>query len=146
MFFNVNWDNYAPYDLVYVKSVGETKKLNWAYNVIDRRSASSNGMVFQNPKRSGDLVTFGISHEVGDPFCVAGAVRYSLSSVKIYRSGTVTIQGSRQPVPAHEAYARFSNSSGAETWRTLYQASGPSFACLMPAVCLSENINASVTG
>lgn len=146
MFFNVNWDNYAPYDLVYVKSAGETKKLNWAYNVIDRRTAGSNGMVFQNPKRSGDLVTFGISHEVGDPFCVAGAVRYSLSTVKVYRSGTVTIQGSRQPVPAHEAYARFSNVSGTETWKTLYQASGPNFACLMPSACLSENINGSVTG
>ncbi|WP_146076181.1 hypothetical protein [Rathayibacter rathayi] len=146
MFLNVNWDNTAPYDLTYVKSVGPTRKLNSSGDVIETRTASDAGMVFQNPTRSGNLVTFGVSHEVGDPFCVAGAVRYSLTWVKIYRSGSVSIEGSRQPVPSHEAYARFSSSNGSESWKTLYQATGTNFNCLLPAICASENIKETVSG
>lgn len=146
MFFNVNWDNTEPYDLAYVKSVGPTRKLNSKGDVIETRTASDAGMVFQNPTRSGDLVTFGVSHEVGDPFCLAGAIRYSLTWVKIYRSGSVSIQGSRQPVPSHEAYARLSNSDGSESWKTLYQGTGTNFLCLLPGVCPSENIDETVSG
>lgn len=145
MFFNVNWTNRPPYDLVYVIGVGQTKKVSATNKVIATKRASSRAMVFQNPSRSGNLVTFGISHEAGNPFCDGGAVRYSLTWVKLYRSGTVSIEGTRQPVPSHEAYGRFVNADGYEYWKTLYTGTGPNFECLLPSVCVSENINSSVT-
>ncbi|WP_147440369.1 hypothetical protein [Mycetocola tolaasinivorans] len=146
MFLNVSWNNPAPYDITYVKSVGETKKFSSSNRLLESKTAADGGMVFQNPRRAGRLVTFGISHEATNPFCPpGGAIRYSLSWVKLYQSGTVSIQGSRQPVPAHEAYARFETRSGNLYWKQLLRANGDNFICLMPGVCAAQNINSSVS-
>ncbi|MFT4137012.1 hypothetical protein [Microbacterium sp.] len=143
-FLNVNWDNPYPWDVVWTYGVGATKLYDKFGNLKDTRYASTNGIVFQNPSHAGNYAHFGLSHEVGNPFCPpGGAIRYSLPSVEFYRSGTVSVSGSRMPVPAHEAYARFSNSSGSEVWRTLYRGNQGSFTCLIPFFCASENINAS---
>lgn len=145
-FMNVNWDNPSPYDLVSAKQVGASKLYDSSYVLKSTQTASTSGIVFQNPSHSGNYVAFGLSHEVGNPFCLpGGAIRYSLPWVEIYRGGTVSIEGSRQPVPAHEAYARFSNSFGTETWWSLYTGAQGDFACLMPVICMSENISASRT-
>lgn len=146
MFFNVNWGNDSPYDLVWTKGVGQTAKLNSAGVLMETRYANTAKMVFQNPSRSGNYAQVGMSHEVTDPFCAAlSAVRYSLTNVQLYRSGTVTVTGSRMPTPAHEAYARFTNSSGTEVWRTLYQGAQGPLTCTLPSACASQNINKSVS-
>lgn len=143
-FVNVNWDNPAPYDLISAKQVGPTHLYDSSYGLKGTLTASANTIVFQNPSHSGNYVVFGISHEVTNPWCAYGAVRYSLPYVEIYRSGTVSIEGSRQPVPAHEAYARFNTSTGAEVWLSLYQGAQGDFFCLTGA-CIAESINASRT-
>lgn len=146
MFFNVNWDNPAPWDLIWSKGVGATKKYSSSGTLLETRYASDSSMVFQNPSRSGNYAQVGMSHEAGHPFCMPpGAIRYSLTNVQFYRSGTVSVLGSRQPVPAHEAYARFSNVLGIETWRTLYQGAQGSFTCLLPSTCGAQTINKSYT-
>ena len=143
-FMNVNWDNPAPYDLISAKQVGPTHLYDSSFGLKGTLTASANAIVFQNPSHSGNYVVFGISHEVTNPWCAYGAIRYSLPYVEIYRSGTVSIEGSRQPVPAHEAYARFNTSSGAEVWLSLYQGAQGDFVCLT-GVCAAESINASRT-
>lgn len=142
-FVNVNWDNPSPWDIVTVKLVSPTRLYDSSLALKATHTASTNGIVFQNPSRAGDYVSLGISHEVGNPFCVVSAIRYSLAWVEFHRSGTVSFEGSRQPVPAHEAYARFSDSSGNEFWYSLYLGNQGSFLCTLPSLCVSENIDGS---
>lgn len=142
-FLAADWSQPAPYNLQWLKGVGVTKKYVGT-SLVATRTAADNGIVFQNPRMSGNYVNFGVSHEVGNPFCALGGIRYSLTNVEMYKSGTVSILGSRQPVPAHEAYARFSNALGNEIWRSLYVGTQGSFACIS-GFCPSENINRTIS-
>lgn len=124
------------------KHVNPTKKYNSSNQLIDSRQAGTGGIVFQNPTIGTNYLSLGISHEVGNPFCALGAIRYSLPSVQIWGSGTIAISGSRQPVPAHEAYGLFRYSAGFYLWQPMYWGPQGDFFCLSGG-CPSQNINAT---
>ena len=136
------------YQELYVgKSIGATHLYNENQNLIETRRASADGIVVQNPQISpNSYARFGVSHEVANPFCFAGAIRWVLTEVQIYKSGTISVSGSRVPVPAHELYGSFVNSNGTGQWRQLYQGQQGNFNCLTGA-CPNESIsgNASAT-
>lgn len=97
-------------------------------------------MVIQNPTVSADnYIKYGVSHEVGDPYCWIGKIRYAVPLVEIYRSGTVSISGSRQPIPAFEFYALFSTPTN-NYWVTLYTGHEGDLICLL-GFCPSQNIS-----
>lgn len=127
---------------VYInKMVGTTKRYDEHKNFVDSATASSNGIVVQNPTVSADnYVKYGVSHEIGDPFCWIGKIRYSLPLVEVYKSGTVSLSGSRQPIPAFEFYASFIPSSGASYWATLFRGHEGDLVCLL-GICPSQNIS-----
>lgn len=127
------------------KLVSPTRLYDNNHKLIDTRTAKANGIVFQNPTIHGTkYLSLGISHEVGNPFCKLGAIRYSLPSVQIWKNGTMSISGSRQPVPAHEAYGLFTNSNGSQAWVTMYRGKQGDFFCLSGA-CPSQKIKKSHT-
>ncbi len=108
-------------------------------------TAAAGGIVFQNPTVSANnYLSLGISHEVGNPFCTFGAIRYSVPVVKIWKNGTMSISGSRQPVPHHEAYGLFTNSNGTQAWATMYRGSNGGFGCVS-GLCVSDNISKTHT-
>ena len=102
-------------------------------------------MVVQNPTVSANnYVKFGVSHEVGDPFCLAGKIRYALPLVEIFKFGTISLSGSRQPIPTFEFYGSFASPSGTSYWATLYRAAEGDLFCLL-GTCPSENIRKRYT-
>lgn len=128
-----------------VKDTGITRRYNESKRYVDQDKASTAGMVVQNPTASAyNYVKFGVSHEVGDPFCWIGKIRYALPLVEIFKSGTVSLSGSRQPIPTFEFYASFSTPSGSTYWANLYRKDEGDLICLLGA-CPSQNIKKTYT-
>jgi len=143
MFFNVNWDNPAPYQVVTVKDVGETSYyLNWIYQSSDY--ASMSGMTF-DVSGSSSYVQVDLDHFAGNPYCTVGAIAYS-ETVDMYRStGYVSVIGSGRPVPHHEAYFRYDTPSGyGVQWTYHIMTSNAGFGCLLGG-CTPEVFNGSQT-
>lgn len=132
----------AAYQGIYTnKKVGLTKRYDANKNFIDSKRAANTGMVVQNPTKSvNNYVKFGVSHEIGDPYCWVGKIRYSLPLVQIYKSGTISLSGSRQPIPTFEFYGSFVRSNGTSHWLTLYRGAEESLFCLTGG-CISQNIS-----
>lgn len=131
--------------IIYKKRIGTTKRYDGNKKYVDSKTADSKGIVVQNPTKSANnYVKFGVSHEVGDPYCAVGKIRYSLSLVQIYKSGTISISGSRQPIPTFEFYDSFIRSNGTSYWSTLYRGAESGLACLLGA-CSSQDIKKSAT-
>lgn len=135
----------AHQGIAYKKRIGATKRYDENKNYVDSKTADSKGIVVQNPTTSANnYVKFGVSHEIGDPYCVVGKIRYSLSLVQIYKSGTISISGSRQPIPTFEFYGSFIRSNGTSYWSTLYRVAESSLGCLL-GTCISEDIKKTAT-
>lgn len=137
----VNWGN-PPWAqaLFAMKSVATTKKYQNG-KLIDQRTASANGIRFQEAYRSGAYAQLRVVHDVGNPFCSIGSIQYN-TMTRFYRSGLIEMVGWRFQVPAHEAYARF-NSTGWERWKPLFQRPSLDFACLFEPACKIDRINVS---
>lgn len=128
-------------DLIIDKKIGATHVLDENKDHVGTKTASADGIVVQNPQIATDsYARFGVSHEVTNPHCLAGAIRYTLNEVQIYKSGTITVEGSRVPVPAHELYGSFVNSDGTAQWRNMYRGAQGDFNCLI-GTCVNEPVN-----
>ncbi|WP_162940348.1 hypothetical protein [Gryllotalpicola protaetiae] len=127
MFVNVNWDNPSPYDFYLGKYVNASTKYDDGV-LVDTETASADGMTFTNVQHSGNFASVRLNHDVGNPFCSAGSIKYN-ANINFYRSGTVEVVGSRAPVPDHEGYARFNN-TGSEFWVTMFNRDNKGFDCL----------------
>lgn len=138
MFVNVNWDNPAPYDLYLTKGIGSTQLYRYG-TLQETRTASMDNMLFQDLQKSGAYAQVRFNHSAGNPFCTAGAITYNVI-VRLYRSGTIEVVGSRYPAPNHEGWGRYSNSGGSEAWYNIFQLNNQGFNCLTGA-CGSETIN-----
>lgn len=123
------------------RHVGTTYLYDSSGNVKEQGTASVDGIVFSEEAVSASLYQTKISHTVGNPLCQYGAIRYTVY-VNIWKSGVMQVNGSRQPIPAHEAYGLFMNSSGGQYWQTLYHGSQGDFFCISGA-CVSEIIGAT---
>ena len=142
MFLNVNWDNPAPYDLVWVKTVGTTR-LYEGTTLIESRTASDSGMVVSEVQASSAYAQARVAHSVGNPFCVAGAIQYNVM-FRWYRSGTFEVVGWRQPVPHHEIYGGWDSGSGNLAWYSFGQYTNEGFGCLTGS-CGTRTVNVSTT-
>lgn len=131
----------TAYQAIYeTTAVGATRKYNSNGTRLETRRASESGIQIINPQLIPDAyATFMIEHAVGNPFCHIGAIRYNISAAHIYSSGTITINGTRHPVPAHEMYGLFHN-SGSYEWLTMYQGSQGAFHCLN-GLCPTQSIS-----
>jgi len=141
MFVNVNWDNPAPYDIVWVKDIGESNLYvdgDWK----EARYASMDQMIVEDAYKSGAYAQARFNHQARNPFCDYGAITYN-EVVRLYRNGTVEVVGDRYPVPHHEGYMRTDNGSG-EDWSTLFRLGGDDYGCLT-GKCGYETINFSKT-
>lgn len=135
---NVNWGNPDDQSLVLLKSVGTTHKYKDG-QLIDQRTASSDGIKFTEAYRNGSYAQTRIVHDVGNPFCSIGSIQYNVMT-RFYRSGLIEMVGYRVPVPNHEAYARF-NENGYDHWNKLIQLPVQSFDCLFMPACNTDPIN-----
>jgi len=121
------------------KDVGETRLYDSSGGIKKRATASTAGIVFSERSVSSSLYQVKLSHEVGHPMCTAGAIRYAVY-VNIWASGTMQVNGYRHPVPAHEAYGLFMNSSGSEYWTPMYQGAQGDFGCVS-GLCPTQTIS-----
>lgn len=143
MFTNINWDNAAPWDIINLKHIQATKKYkNGVFQ--EQKTASNSQMYFSDMQKSGSYAQVRFDHAAGNPFCSVGNIRYNVVN-RFYRSGVVETVGYRQQAPAHEAYARFNNSSGAEYWVTILRMPNSNFNCLFEPACGTETINVSLS-
>ncbi|WP_146077500.1 hypothetical protein [Rathayibacter rathayi] len=143
MFVNVNWDNPAPYTVVTAKDVGES--VTQRDGVTTHASyASSDDMKFEEIESGGAYAQVRLNHSASNPHCkildenYGGSIRYN-EMVRFYRSGIVEVVGYRRAAPAHEMYARFSDSAGIEAWTTVSQWENQGFHCLIEAACALDN-------
>ncbi|MDQ1124921.1 hypothetical protein [Microbacterium trichothecenolyticum] len=111
------------------KNVGTTYLYNSSGGVKETRTASTAGITFSERSVGATLYKVRIQQQVGNPFCQYGAIRANVY-VNIWKSGTMQINGSRHPVPAHEAYGLFTNSSGGQYWLRMYEGAQGDFHCV----------------
>lgn len=146
MFANVNWGNPPEYSFQFLRGVGLTKKtVNGV--VTETRTANMDKMRFYNQGRFGDYAWFSETVEANDPFCSIGAINYT-ANVQVYRSGLVTMKGSRRVAPNHEIYARFTL-NGQMYWTPMLQAENEGFNCLTDywiVGCPTRTFDLSKTG
>ena len=141
-FVNINWDNAAPYDVIWVKEVRPTGL--YQNGVLkEQRTASSDGIQFENVSASTNYAQVQILHSVGNPFCVTGAITYN-AWARFYRSGTFEVSGTRFPAPNHEVYGGWDTPSGERAWHPLARLENEGFACLT-GVCGSTQVYGSAT-
>lgn len=124
------------------KNVSPTKRYNSSKVYVDTRTASDSGLTVTNGILVPNVyISFSVNHTIGNPYCL-GAIRYTLSNVTIYKSGTITVSGTRHPVPAHEMYGSFTT-TGVGTWLTMYRGNQGDFYCttgLCPTQSISNNV------
>jgi hypothetical protein len=134
----VNWDNPAPYDVNWVKSVG-TSHLYDGSKLIDQRTASAAGIVIDNAYSTASYAQAHVSHDVGNPFCVAGSIKYDVT-FRWYRNGQFQVVGWRYPVPNHEIHGGWDNGSGLATWHAFGKYQNNGFICLI-GQCGTRSLN-----
>lgn len=135
--------DFGPNYVIEQKDVGASHLYNSSGGLKETRTASTNGIVFSERSVSSSLYQVKVSHEVGNPFCSTGAIRYSVY-VNTWASGVMQVNGYRHPVPAHEAFGFFVNSSGGEYWQPLYYGTQGDFGCVS-GLCPTQTISATHT-
>lgn len=112
------------------------------------RTASVDGIFFLPPTTVPNYAQVTIHHEVGNPWCLAGAITY-FDTVDFYPTmNAMEVLGGRFPVPHHEIAMRFESLDTHErTWRSALQMENQSFGCLLgvPA-CDPEYYSGALAG
>lgn len=142
VFININWDNAAPYDVVWTREVRPTTLYQNGV-MKEQRTASANGIQLSNISASSNYAQAYINHSVGNPFCAAGAITYN-AWARFCRSGMFEVSGSRFPVPAHEVYGGWDDGNGNKIWRPLARLNNEGFTCLT-GLCGSKQVYGSAT-
>lgn len=133
-FVFVNWQNPDSYKIEPMLGVGPTSKYVNG-KLTETRRASASGIRLVNPGASSNYAEFRVDHDVANPFCSVGSIRYT-EQVRMYRStGLVEVIGWRQAAPAHEIYARRDLSNGNQQWKTMSRRSNEGFICLVQDAC-----------
>ncbi|MFT4230317.1 MAG: hypothetical protein QM602_08520 [Microbacterium sp.] len=135
--------DFGPNYVIEEKNVGASHLYNSSGGLKETRTASTSGIVFSERSVSSSLYQVKLSHEVGNPFCSTGAIRYTVY-VNTWASGVMQVNGYRHPVPAHEAYGLFMNSSGSEYWTTMYRGAQGDFWCVS-GLCPTQTISKTHT-
>jgi hypothetical protein len=138
----VNWDNPDGYRMVVIKNVGTTRVYNGSKQLISTRRASDAKVQFLEAASSSTYAQVRFSAVVGDPYCNLGAVRYNVIN-RMYRSGLIETVGWKNQSPHHEVYGRFSNSLGADYWKTIGQWANTGFYCLVEPACANVTVSKS---
>lgn len=133
-FVYVNWQNPDSSKIKPMFGVGATNKYVDGQLSETRRAAAS-GVQLVNPGASSNYAEFRVDHDVANPFCSVGSIRYN-EQVRMYRgTGLVEVIGWRQAAPAHEIYARRDLSNGNQQWETMTRRSNEGFICLVQDAC-----------
>lgn len=135
--------DFGPGAVIEQKNVGTTYLYNASGGVKETRTASTDGISFSERSVSANLYKVRIQTHVGNPFCQYGAIRANVY-VNIWKSGTMQINGSRHPVPAHEAYGLFTNSTGWQYWSRMYEGAQGDFHCVS-GTCPQQTIGRTHT-
>ncbi len=135
--------DFGPNAVIEQKDVGETRLYTSSGALKAKRTASTDGIVFSERSVSSSLYRVKLSHSVGNPFCNKGAIRYTVY-LNTWSSGVMQVNGYRHPVPAHEAYGLFMNSSGSEYWTTMYRGAQGDFFCIS-GTCPTQTISKTHT-
>lgn len=149
MFVHINWDNPAPYDLMWSKNVGQTRVYNSSGGLYDAAYTSMDGMQAGNGSSTSSFATMSLTHAANDPLCTVfwGGVNHAppiwySEKISFYRSGSTKVEGNRHKAPAHEMYAKFTNSTGSsEYWNVITRRPNVGFECLIVALCGSDSYN-----
>lgn len=125
-----NWQNPAPWDLYWEKSTGVTRKVVGG-SVVETKQANPNGIQVLDTWVSGGVAHFDVRHDVQDPFCLVGSVKYR-ETVQIWRAGSVAVNGRHNNVPNHESYASYNyNSAGDNRWTKVWNFGNANYWCLL---------------
>lgn len=125
-----NWSNPSPYQLYWEKSTGITRKVVGG-KVVATKQASPNGIEVLNTWVKSGVAHFDIRHDVADPFCKVGSVKYR-ETVQIWRSGIVAVNGRHNSVPNHESYASYNyDKYGNQRFVKVWNFSKASYPCLV---------------
>ncbi len=125
-----NWQNPAPYQIYWEKSTGKTRKVVGG-KVVETKQASPNGIEVLDTWMTSSVAHFDIRHDVGDPFCIVGSVKYR-ETVQFWKTGAVAVNGRHNNVPNHESYASYNtDSAGNSAFTKVWRFGTPDFACLV---------------
>ena len=133
-FVYVNWQNSDSQKMNTMFGVSPTNKYVDG-ELAETRRASNSGIEIVNPGVSSNYAEFRVAHDVANPFCSVGSIRYN-EQVRMYRgTGLVEVIGWRQAAPAHEIYARRDLDSGSQQWEAMSRRSNEGFGCLVEDFC-----------
>lgn len=125
-----NWQNPAPWNLYWEKSTGVTRKVVGG-SVVETKQANPDGIQVLDTWVSGGVAHFDVRHDVADPFCTVGSVKYR-ETVQIWRAGSVAVNGRHNNVPNHESYASYNyNTTGEQRWVKVWNFSDANYWCLL---------------
>ena len=96
---------------------------------VTRKTASSSGLKLVKLVMNSNYVSFRISSDVTNPFCLdwtTKGISYNFL-FNVFREGTYVVEGTMLRVPNHELYSRNNINP---SWRTLFQVPNQGFQCL----------------
>ncbi|MHA3684296.1 hypothetical protein ACXR2W_08575 [Leucobacter sp. HY1908] len=148
-----NWMQPVGQRLYKYKNVGAS--VSRKNNVVQSTTyASMNNMLFQNAGESSALTQVRLNHAAANPHCAlfdvnyGGTIQYNVMT-RLYRSGTVEVDGYRRPVPNHEIYAGLDSapvgSVVQKKYYAMYKGTNSGFHCLIGGICADQLINKSVS-
>lgn len=144
MFARVAWE--GPDGGRYIetqKGVGATKLYDSKKKLLATRTATSKKMLFKDATKGSSLARITFDVEVGNPFCVTGAIRHRTNFV-LHRSGVIEVGGQGRDVPNHEI-AGFGAAGDSFKWGWLDKSVLNSFDCLVSnRACKPQNWNGKV--
>ena len=125
-----NWQNPAPWNMYWEKSTGITRKVVDGV-VTETKQASPDGIQVLDTWMTTSVAHFDIRHDVADPFCVVGSVKYR-ETVQFWKSGAVAVNGRHNNVPNHESYASYNfDTLGNQIFTKVWNFSDASYPCLV---------------
>lgn len=92
-----------------------------------RRNAGVKGITVRQMLKDKNTGQFQIVHEVGNPFCAVGAIKYS-TLVNMKKDASYYMIGSHRRVPNHEVYVRHNVPN---IWYGIYHHTSEGFGCLI---------------
>lgn len=125
-----NWENPAPWNMYWEKSTGITRKVVNG-SVVETKQASPDGIQVLDTWMTGTVAHFDIRHDVADPFCAVGSVKYR-ETVQFWKSGSVAVNGRHNNVPNHESYAGYNfDNLGNQLFTKVWNFNNASYPCLV---------------
>lgn len=115
-------------EITLARDVGESEGYSLRKELVERKTASDEGIVVKSVQKDEEKMAFMLNHSVGNPLVAAPDIVYKVY-MTFYQNGVFDLSGEHDDAPNHEVYLK---PGGSGKWKPLHRAKSRGLERLAP--------------